>query len=447
MLSPGCIAASSPPVAGTARNSVRTGGEDCASGQHGRRRVVWTFVEWSAAPRVPDDPPMARVCVLRAFFVPDDVRVRREINALADAGHEVTVICMRSPGRPLRDRYGTVDIHRLPMTHRRGGIARYAFEYLVFPLLAALYLAVLDRRRRFDLVQVNTIPDWLVFAALAPRLRGVPVVLDLHELMPEFFASKFGTTLRHPGVRALAWLEQASIRFAHAAVTCTEEMRAAFVSRGADPDRITVVMNSAEEAIFDPEAFPPRSGREAGRFSLICHGTIEERYGLDTIIRALRRLDGRIPELTLEIYGEGTYVPELRGMVEEFGLAERVSFNGFVPVDELVAAIADADAGIVAMKRDPFRDLTQCNKMFDLITMRRPVICSRTTSVMASFPDDCLHYFDADDDADLARAIEEVFAEPELGDRLVERAEEQNQSYRWLRQRERYLELIEHALA
>ncbi len=134
-------------------------------------------------------------------------------------------------------------------------------------------------------------------------------------------------------------------------------------------------------------------------------------------------------------------------MVEEFGLTDRVSFNGFVPVDQLVAAIADADAGVVAMKRDAFRDLTQCNKMFDLITMRRPVICSRTTSVMASFPDDCLQYFDADDDADLARAIEEVFAQPHLGHQLVERAEEQNQAYRWLRQRERYLALVEQALA
>jgi glycosyltransferase involved in cell wall biosynthesis len=390
---------------------------------------------------------MARICVVRAFFVPDDVRVRREINALADAGHRVTVVCMRSPGSVRRERYGDVEIHRLPMTHRRGGILRYAFEYLAFPLLAALYLGLLDLRRRFDLVQVNTIPDWLVFAAAGPRLRGVPVIVDLHELMPEFFASKFGTALRHPGVRALARLEQASIRFADLAMTCTEEMRNAFVSRGADADRISVVMNSSEEAIFDPQTFPPRLDRQTGRFSLICHGTIEERYGLDTIIRAVRRLDDQIPGLTLEIYGEGTYQQELRGMVAEFGLTDRVSFNGFVPVDELVAAIADADAGIVAMKRDAFRDLTQCNKMFDLITMRRPVICSRTTSVMASFPDDCLQYFDADDDADLARAIEEVFAQPHLGHQLVERAEEQNQAYRWLRQRERYLALVDQALA
>ncbi len=76
---------------------------------------------------------MARICVVRAFFVPEDVRVRREINALADAGHRVTVICMRSPGSVRRERYGDVEIHRLPMTHRRGGILRYAFEYWPSP--------------------------------------------------------------------------------------------------------------------------------------------------------------------------------------------------------------------------------------------------------------------------------------------------------------------------
>ena len=48
--------------------------------------------------------------------------------------------------------------------------------------------------------------------------------------------------------------------------------------------------------------------------------------------------------------------------------------GGFVPIDELLRAIAGADVGVVAMKRDAFRDLTLCNKMYDFITMRRPAV-------------------------------------------------------------------------
>ena len=389
---------------------------------------------------------MARICVLRQFYVPDDPRVRREIYALTTAGHSVDIVCMRRPGEARTHREGSLTIHRLPMTHKRGGLARYAFEYVGFPALAGAYVAWLDRRRRFDLVQANTVPDWLVFASFAPRLRGVPVVLDLHECVPEFFATKLRLSLDHPAVRALGAAERASINFASAAITCTDQMRDAFVSRGAARNRIAVVMNSTDETIFDPDRFPPRPRRE-GRFSLLCHGTIEERYGQDTIIRAMKRLQGRIPGLSLEIYGDGSYGAELRRLVDELGLQQEVTFHGFVPMDELVAAIADADAGVVAMKRDAFRDLTHCNKMFDLITMRRPVICSRTRSVMAYFPNGSLKYFDADDAADLARAIEELYLEPAQAEELVRSASAQNEPYRWPYQRVHYLAVIEDLLA
>ena len=131
------------------------------------------------------------------------------------------------------------------------------------------------------MIQANSVPDWLVFAAVAPRLRGVPVVLDLHECVPEFFATKLHMSLDHPAVRALGALERASIGYARAAITCTDQMRDAFVSRGAARNRIAIVMNSTEESIFDPDRVPPRP-RQKGRFTLICHGTIEERYGQST---------------------------------------------------------------------------------------------------------------------------------------------------------------------
>jgi glycosyltransferase involved in cell wall biosynthesis len=389
---------------------------------------------------------MARICLIRQFYVPDDRRVARELEALTGAGHSVDVICIRHPDRhrraPARERHGSLSIHRLPISHRRGRAARYVFEYVAFPLMAAIYLAWLDRRRRFNLVQVNTVPDWLVFAAVVPRMRGVPVLLDLHEVMPEFFVSKFGTAPDHVAIRVLARLEQASIRFASFAITCTQQMREAFISRGAAGDRIAVVMNSSQESVFDPVRYPPRQ-REPGRFSLISHGTIEERYGVDTIIRAVDRLRGRIPGLTLDVYGDGSCVGELRDLVAELGLQQSVEFHGFAPFDQLLAGIADADAGVVAMKPDVFRDLTHCNKMFDLITMRRPVICSRTKSVMAYFPDGCMQYFEGGDDGDLARAIEELYERADLASQLVANASAANESYRWPHERERYLAVVD----
>ena len=277
-----------------------------------------------------------------------------------------------------------------------------------------------------------------MFAALVPKLTGARVVLDLHECMPEFFATKFGLPLDHWGVRLIGAVEQASIRFADVAITCTEQMRGAFVSRGADPNRIGVVHNTAEEDIFDPGKHVPRA-RDNGRFTLICHGSVEERYGLDTAIQAVATLANEIPELRLQVYGKGTQLRELRELANQLDVRDRIDFNGrWVPIEELLDAIAAADGGIVAMKRDAFRDLVHCNKMYDLIAMRRPVISSRTRSVEAYFSDDALLYFTSEDADDLADAIRRLYAEPELGERLVERAGEEVEPYRWPRQREQY---------
>jgi glycosyltransferase involved in cell wall biosynthesis len=363
------------------------------------------------------------------------------VEALELAGHEVDVICLRRPGEQRLEKQGSVTAHRIPITTRRGGRINYVVQYGVFFAVAAVLSAVLHARRRFDVVQVNSMPDSLVFSAIVPRLLGARVLLDLHECMPEFYAVKFGVGLRHPAVRLVAWLEQAAIRFADGVITCTEQMRQAFVSRGAPPDKIEVVLNSANEDEFDPARQPSvRSAPE--EFRLICHGTVERIFGIDVIVRAVALLRDELPGLRLAVVGEGSTLPEVRSLVEELGVSDRVQFSGrFVPLDDLVQAIASADAGIVALRRDIFRDLTHSNKMFDYITMRKPAIVSRTRSVEAYFDESCFQMFIPGDEHDLARAIRELHADPGLRNRLVSRAADVNQPYRWPHQRQRYQEI------
>ena len=69
------------------------------------------------------------------------------------------------------------------------------------------------RRHRFALVQVHSLPDFLVFAALPLRLVGVPVLLDLHEAMPEFFRSRFPRASNPIAHRLLLLQERLSIAF------------------------------------------------------------------------------------------------------------------------------------------------------------------------------------------------------------------------------------------
>jgi glycosyltransferase involved in cell wall biosynthesis len=387
---------------------------------------------------------MARIGIVRQGYVPLDARVRAEVEALVLQGHEVEVLCLRRPGEPRRERRGGLTIRRVSLPQRRSGWPAYLMQYAAFFGIALAFVTVRHLRRPYDLVQVNSMPDALVFCALIPRLLGTPVLLDLHECMPEFLGSKFDVGPDHPLCRIVAWLEQASIRFADLALTCTEPMRRTFIRRGARSEKMRVMLGS-----FGLDLREAGEGNESGKesnglFTLICHGTIEERYGLDTLVRAVAILKDELPDLRLAIYGDGSYRPAVQALVLELGVGDKVTFsNGWVPMDELVQALVAADAGVVAIKQDAFRDLALCNKMFDFIGLHKPAIVSRTRSVEEYFDDACFQFFRAGDERDLARAIRDVHADPRRREALANRAVRVAQAYSWPLQRERYLQVID----
>jgi glycosyltransferase involved in cell wall biosynthesis len=90
------------------------------------------------------------------------------------------------------------------------------------------------------------------------------------------------------------------------------------------------------------------------------------------------------------------------------------------------------------MRRDAFRDLTHCHKMFDFISMRVPAVVSRTRSVQAYFDEDCFEFFESGDASDMARAIRKLWHEPARRAQLVEHATSVNEAYKWPRQQEIY---------
>jgi glycosyltransferase involved in cell wall biosynthesis len=389
---------------------------------------------------------MARICIISHSHYPWDSRISRQAHALVQAGHQVDIICLQLADQPFLERAGSVSIYRLPIARRRGGFLRYFFELMTFQIAATFLLAWLHLRHHYRLVETTSVPDWLVFAALPAKVFGARVLLDLHECMPEYGATKYGVPLRHPLVRFLSVMERASIFFADFVTTCTEQMRERFVERGAPAEKVAVVLNSFDDERFDPDQYP-RTRPDDGRFVIVHHGTIEPNYGLDVVVRAVALLKDKIPGLRFEVYGGGTHRGAVEALTNELGIGERVQFCDWLLPEELLRRLANADAGVVAVRRDAFRDVTLCIKMFDLISMRKPVVISRTPAVEAYFGTDCFQLFESGDEEDLARGIYELYADPDLRRRLVQQATAVNEPYRWVHQGARYVEIAERLMA
>ena len=111
--------------------------------------------------------------VVHAYYPLGETRVEREAMALIERGYEVDVLCLRDDGEPKTEVIDGVRIYRLPVKRHRGrGPAFQLLEYLAFFLLVVARLFTLQGRRRYGSVQCHNLPDFLIFAAFWPKLRG-----------------------------------------------------------------------------------------------------------------------------------------------------------------------------------------------------------------------------------------------------------------------------------
>ena len=387
---------------------------------------------------------MRNVCMIVHAYYPADPRVRRQVEALLAKGWGVDVICLRDGGELSVEVCNGARVHRLPVRRHRGsGLAVYLLEYLAFFLLAAFQVTRLHLRQRYAVVQVHNMPDFLVFSALFPRLLGARVVLDIHDLVPELYTLKFGGRRDHLLVRITRWVERWSTAFADHVITAGEPFRRRLVARDVPREKITVIMNSADPQLFRPLPDDKARAGDNGGFTLMYHGGLFERYGLDIAIEAVDRLRERIPGLRLHIYGQGEAVDGLRRLIEERDLREQVRLGGFVPLDEIPSLIATADLGVVPYRSNPFTDLLYPTKAFEYLTMGVPVVLARTGAVVELFGDIPDMFFQPEDADDLAACIFALYQNVEKRQRLLDAARRAYVPYAWESQRGEYLRLME----
>lgn len=389
-----------------------------------------------------------RVCIVRHSFYPYELNVKREAEALRDFGFQVTVICLRERGEIAWENIDGIEVHRLPVGHRRGRISRYLFEYNAFFLLACWQLLRLHLRHPFRFVQVNTMPDYLVFVTLLPKLMGAKVILHMHEPMPELFATMFPPRCACIFLPIIKASERLSLAYADRALTVTREMRDNFGRRGADVNKITVVVNVPDERLFTGEHLAPlrerveavrRDEKRRGSFRVLCHGAVEERYGVDLVVRAVATLRDKLPGVQFRFMGRGSYLGEVLTLAQKLKVADRVHYLGFVPFAVMVEEILAADVAVVPVKKNPYSVLIHTNKMFEYIALDRPVVASRLDSVCSYFDDETLLYFEPGDAEDLAEKIFHAYAHPEEMERRKRKTREVYETYRWGREKKKYL--------
>lgn len=361
-----------------------------------------------------------RVCVVAYKFYESSPRVMLFANALARRGDSVEIIALRRPGQQSSELIDGVHVYRVQeRTRNEQKRWTYLIRMVMFCLRTAVSLTARHLKKRYDLVHVFGIPEFLVFAVAVPKFFGTPVLLDAFDLTPELYASKFSPDKISASFVALTWLERASIRFSDHVIAPCEVWKQRLISRSAPEGKCSVI-----SYVPDPELFFPRQGpKVAGEFTILYPGTLNPHQGLDVAIRAFSHVVQEVPGAKLRIVGEGPSEPVLRKLIKDLTLDSKVTICGFVPAEQVPDLIASCNLGIVPKRISThFGNEAPSTKILEFMAVGVPVVASRTAIEQTFFDESVVEFFTPEDDRELAACLLRVIHDEKRRTALVKNA-------------------------
>ncbi|HWC26156.1 MAG TPA: glycosyltransferase family 4 protein [Solirubrobacteraceae bacterium] len=392
--------------------------------------------------------PAPRVLILvQNEPLPQDRHVWNQCRALKRARYDVTVICPQGATRHREpfERLEGVDIHRYRPRPADDGIAGYALEYAAALWSMRRLARRLARERPFDVVHACSPPDFLLLSVLSLRRRGARFIFDHHDLTPELFATRYG---RQGGAlhRATLLAEQVAFRLADVVLSVNDSYRRVALTRGRRrPEDVHVVRTGPDLARFVPTA--PEPALKRGRPYLLSYvGVMGRQDGVDHALRALARLHERRRDWHATFMGDGEVLDDMRALAGALGIAEHVEFTGWVEHDIVGRVLSTSDVCLAPDPRNPLNDVSSMIKISEYMAMGRPIVSYDLMESRVGAADAAI-YATANDEADFARAIEQLLDDPERRARMGAAGRERALAIlAWERQERSLLAAYERAL-
>lgn len=381
---------------------------------------------------------------------PADVRVKREALAAVATGRSVCVVALAERGKPAEERIGPMTVVRVPGSKTRSGPVRYLIEYLAFVWRCRRLLASDPRFRSVAIVHIHTLPDFLVWAATPARRHGARVILDLHEIFPEFTHAKYAGLVGRVASAVALLLERQARRRADVTITVNRPIAELLATRSPTRPRmehVVLVHNSADPAELGPLRPPDGRRHSDGRVAFIYHGTLTHMYGLDVAIKGVVHAVAAGVPAHFTILGDGPERDALRRLVTDLGAGGVVAFEDPIPSHALRDRLTRADAGIVPTRLDAMTRYSLSNKLLEYVHLGVPVLAAGLPSYAAYLRNEAAWFWTPGDPESLATAIKR-FAEASSEERRARagRAQADVKDIEWDRERERLIATYEHLL-
>lgn len=291
-------------------------------------------------------------------------------------------------------------------------LARYDYPLRLRVLLTTLWLIKKHRIKTICIGELNSL-SWL--GLVCRKLTGVKVINYIHgeEVTTETVYRRFGRKRR-------SYLHSAD------AVVAVSQFTKQFLEEryGLPADKVKLIPNGVDIAQFYPgerSSLLTERYQLANKKVLLTVGRLVPRKGIDKTIEALPLLLKQMPELHYLIVGTGPYRDALEALVDQFGVRDHVTFAGRVAEEELALHYQLCDLFLMPNREMPDKDTEGFGLVFlEANACLKPVIGGRAGGAVEAV----LHEqnglsVNGEHPEEIAAAIERIFNEPGLADRLA----------------------------
>ncbi len=349
--------------------------------------------------------------------VPFDTRVWQEATTLAANGYTVSVICPVGKGYMAKEEtLDGVHIFRHPLPPEGNGAIGYFREY-GSALREELRLAKkVYREIGFDVIHGCNPPDDIYMVASFFKKYGVKYVFDHHDICPELFEAKFGST-KGLLYKSQVWLERQTYKHCTFAFVTNESYRRIAIERDRMPPERVIVLRSGPKLERLRQLPPDPSVRRGYPYMVGYLGVIGQQEGVEYILQAAQYIKERENNVFWGIVGGGPHLEAMKKQAHAMGLDDCVEFTGRVPDEQMLRYLNTADVCVNSDTYNAMNDKSTMNKVLEYMALGKAIVQFDLTEGRYSAQDASL-YAKRNDAVDMAEKIRQLLADPELRERM-----------------------------
>ena len=211
------------------------------------------------------------------------------------------------------------------------------------------------------------------------------------------------------------WLQYASLhrltREADAFIALSEATRQCYLNAGFDEKRFHLIPNMFDPNVVEMARHSVRTEHEGMQIMYL--GRLQIEKGLQVLIKAVPLMNTK--EFKVHLVGKGDYEKELRQLVEEMGVGDRVQFDGFVGREEISRFYSLADLFVhPAIWPEPFP-----RTLLESLAFGVPLVVSSSGSC-GEILGDAGVVFQNGDEKDLASKLDRLLGDEKARQRMIE---------------------------